>query len=86
MIGPRTSLPSELRGRVPSPRFTGWGLVVLVPLAWVVSFTALHALTWVEADHCFLAPVLPAVYLLAGQGIDRLRRLRADLAGDRRRV
>lgn len=38
----------------------------LVPLLWVLSFTALHAATWVEGDHRFLAPALPAVYVLAG--------------------
>jgi 4-amino-4-deoxy-L-arabinose transferase-like glycosyltransferase len=56
--------PSELRANP----------LTLVPLLWAVSFTALHALTWVEGDHRFLAPVLPAVYLLAGQGVERLCR------------
>jgi hypothetical protein len=42
--------------------------LTLVPLAWVAAFTAQHALTWVEQDHRFLAPVLPAVYVLAARG------------------
>ncbi len=57
--------------------------LTLVPLLWAVSFTALHAFTWVEGDHRFLAPVLPAVYLLAGQGADRLRRLWSGLLARR---
>lgn len=56
--------PSELRANP----------LALVSLLWAGSFTALHALTWVEGDHRFLAPVLPAVYLLAGQGVERLWR------------
>jgi hypothetical protein len=56
--------PSELRANP----------LTLVPLLWAVSFTALHALTWVEGDHRFLAPVLPAVYLLARQGVERVCR------------
>jgi hypothetical protein len=43
-----------------------------VPLAWVASFTAVHALTWIEGDQRFLAPVLPAVYVLAGSTAARL--------------
>ncbi len=57
--------PSELRANP----------LALVSLLWAGSFTALHALTWVEGDHRFLAPVLPAVYLLAGQGVERLWRM-----------
>jgi hypothetical protein len=44
----------------------------LVPLLWMASFTALHAVTWVEGDHRFLAPVLPAVYVLAGTAVVQL--------------
>jgi len=56
--------PSELRVNT----------LTLVPLLWGISFTVLHAATMVERDHRALAPVLPAVYLLAGQGVERLWR------------
>jgi hypothetical protein len=49
--------------------------LMLVPLMWVASFTILHAMTWVEGDQRFLAPVLPAVYILAGAGAARLSNL-----------
>jgi hypothetical protein len=48
-------------------------VVRLVPLAAVLVFTIFHTLTWVEGDHRFLAPVLPAVYLLAGVALDNRR-------------
>ena len=57
--------PSELRANP----------LTLVPLLWVISFTLLHSVILVERDHRFLAPVLPAVYLLAGQGVERLWRM-----------
>ena len=48
--------------------------LTLVPLSWVMAFTAQHALTWVERDHRLLAPVLPAVYVLAAGGAARVYR------------
>jgi hypothetical protein len=59
-------------GAARSPRRVREDPLTLVPLAWVAAFTAQHALTWVEADHRFLAPVLPAVYVLAAAGVERL--------------
>lgn len=50
--------------------------LTLVPLLWAASFTAVHALTWVEGDQRFLAPVLPAVYMLAGPTADKLLNVR----------
>lgn len=48
--------------------------LTLVPLLWVIGFTVFHSVLFVDRDHRFLAPVLPAVYLLAGQGVERLCR------------
>jgi hypothetical protein len=50
--------------------------LTLVPLLWAASFTAVHALTWVEGDQRFLAPVLPAVYMLAGPAAEKLLNVR----------
>lgn len=61
--------------------------LTLVPLAWATAFTAQHALTWVDVDHRFVAPVLPAVYVLAVGGALRVAALvRARLRPDGIRV
>ena len=61
--------------------------LTLVPLAWATAFTAQHALTWVDADHRFLAPALPAVYVLAAGGALRVAAfMRARLRPDGVRV
>ena len=57
--------------------------LTLVPLAWATAFTAQHALTWVDVDHRFVAPVLPAVYVLAaGGGLRVAALIRARLRPD----
>jgi hypothetical protein len=46
----------------------------LVAVCFVVSFGLFHTLTWSEGDHRFLAPVLPAICLLAGMGVQAPKR------------
>jgi hypothetical protein len=49
-------------------------VVRVVGASFVLAFGLFHTATWSEGDHRFLAPVLPAVYLLAGRGIERVFR------------
>jgi hypothetical protein len=51
---------------------------VAVVAFFVIAFGLFHTATWSEGDHRFLAPVLPAVYLLAGRAIDRVVRTKSD--------
>lgn len=50
-------------------------VVRVVGASFVIAFGLFHTATWSEGDHRFLAPVLPAVYLLAGRAIDRFLRM-----------
>ena len=46
-------------------------VVRVVGASFVVGFGLFHTATWSEGDHRFLAPVLLAIYLLAGLVVDR---------------
>lgn len=59
--------------------------LALVPLAWILAFTAQHALTWVEGDHRLLVAALPAVYVLAAGGVERLSRAGSRALPERER-
>lgn len=54
-------------------------VVRVVGASFVVGFGLFHTATWSEGDHRLLAPVLPAVYLLAGLAVDRFVSSRTEV-------